>query len=327
MDQHMVMDGGQPDAIQGDSKHEKSAISFTLQQFEGPLDLLLYVIQKAQVNIYDIPISDITNQFLAYLDLAKQMDLEDLTDFYLMASQLLYIKSRMLLPHDDALEDDDEISDPRLELVERLLEYQKYKKFTALLSDSSQAGELFIQRRKSQFMLPFEDQDLWNEVSVWDLLKTFSALLKSVTPEQVFNVYEEVTTKQKLALMNELFETRDEISFLDLVVRPQSHMDMICAFLAILEAVKFHMVLIFQHSLFGDILIRKRTDRDLSIQDEIDSYEEEESESASFEAIPVHKGGDEVANSIQSFDDDLDDEIIELDDEDDGNTKDTDDIL
>lgn len=323
----MVMEVVQSVAIQGDSKIEKSSISFTLQQFEGPLDLLLYVIQKAQVNIYDIPISDITNQFLAYLDLAKQMDLEDLTDFYLMASQLLYIKSRMLLPHDDALEEDEELTDPRLELVERLLEYQKFKKYSALLSDSSQAGELFIQRRKSQFMLPFEDQDLWNEVSVWDLLKTFSALLKSVTPEQVFNVYEEVTTKQKLALMNELFETHDEISFLDLVVRPQSHMDIICAFLAILEAVKFHMVLIVQHSLFGDILIRQRTDKDQHMYDESGIYDEEEIEHASFIAIPRPKGGDEAINSIQSLDNDLDDEIIELDDDDDGNTEDTEDIL
>jgi len=321
----MVTEAGQPALIHGDSQVEKSTISFSLQQFEGPLDLLLYLIQKAQVNIYDIPISDITNQFLAYLDLAKQMDLDALTDFYLMASQLLFIKSRMLLPHNDALENDEELTDPRLELVERLLEYQKFKKYSALLSDSSQAGELFIQRRKSQFMLPFEDQDLWNEVSVWDLLKTFSALLKSVTPDQVFNVYEEVTTKQKMALMNELFETRIEISFLDLVVRPQSHIDVICAFLAILEAVKFHMVLIVQHALFGDILIRKRTDKDQLIYDEIDNYDYREGEIDSFKAIPLHKGGDEALNSIQSVDEDLDDEIIELDDDDDGNPEDTDD--
>jgi segregation and condensation protein A len=303
----MVMDVGQAVPKQGDSQIEKSSISFSLQQFEGPLDLLLFLIQKAQVNIYDIPISDITDQFLAYLDLSKQMDLNDLTDFYLMASQLLYIKSRMLLPHDDVFENDEELSDPRLELVERLLEYQKFKKYTSLLSDSSQVGELFIQRRKSQFMLPFEDQDLWNEVSVWDLLKTFSALLKAVTPEQVFNVYEEVTTKQKLALMNELFETRDEISFLDIVVRPHSAMDVICAFLAILEAVKFHMVMIIQHSLFGDILIRRRT--------EMDSLTYDENEYDTFSAIPLYKGGDEVINSIQSLDEELDDEIIELDDD------------
>jgi hypothetical protein len=87
------------------------------------------------------------------------------------------------------------------------------------------------------------------------------------------------------------------------------------------------MVLIFQHSLFGDILIRKRTDRDQFIQDEGGGYEDEEVEYTSFKAIPGHKGGDEAANSIQSFDDDLDDEIIELDDDEDGNTEDTDDIL
>ncbi len=308
----MVMDVGQLIPVQG----EKIGYSYTLQQFEGPLDLLLYLIQKAQVNIYDIPISDITDQFLAYLDLAKQMDLNDLTDFYLMASHLLLIKSRMLLPHDDAFNDDEELSDPRIELVERLLEYQKYKKYTELLSDTSQTGELYIQRKKSQFMLPFDDQDLWSEVSVWDLLKTFSSLLKSVTPEQVFNVYEEVTTKQKLSLMYELFETREEISFLDIVVRPNSPMDVICAFLAILEAVKFHLIAIFQHSLFGDIVIRKRDEFSLdAIEEDLDD-EGFEAEVDSF-SVQEQKGSGNSKNSIQSTYEDLDDddEIIEFDDD------------
>jgi segregation and condensation protein A len=308
----MVMDVGQLIPVQG----EKTGFSYTLQQFEGPLDLLLYLIQKAQVNIYDIPISEITDQFLAYLDLAKQMDLNDLTDFYLMASHLLLIKSRMLLPHDDALNDDEELSDPRIELVERLLEYQKYKKYTELLSDSSQTGELFIQRKKSQFMLPFDDQELWSEVSVWDLLKTFSSLLKSVTPEQVFNVYEEVTTKQKLSLMYELFEYKEEISFMDIVVRPNSPMDVICAFLAILEAVKFHLIAIFQHSLFGDIVIRKRDEFSLDAIEEGMEDEEFEGEADSF-SLQEQKGSDNGINSIQSHYEDLDDddEIIEFDDD------------
>jgi len=308
----MVMDVGQLIPVQG----ERTGFSYTLKQFEGPLDLLLYLIQKAQVNIYDIPISEITDQFLEYLDLAKQMDLNDLTDFYLMASHLLLIKSRMLLPHDDVF-DDEELSDPRIELVERLLEYQKYKKYTELLSDASQNGELFIHRKKSQFMLPFDDQELWSEVSVWDLLKTFSSLLKSVTPEQVFNVYEEVTTKQKLSLMYELFETKDEISFLDIVVRPNSPMDVICAFLAILEAVKFHLIAIFQHTLFGDIMIRKRDEFSPDAIEEDMDDEQFEGEGDSF-FLQEKKGSGDSINSIQSPYEDLDDddEIIEFDDDD-----------
>ncbi|HLW22402.1 MAG TPA: segregation/condensation protein A [Sphaerochaetaceae bacterium] len=305
----MVQDAGY--AV-GDWKTQ-SALSYSIRQFEGPLDLLLHLVQKAQVNIYDIPVAQITDQFLAYLDMASSLDLDDLTDFYAMAAHLIYLKSKMLLPGDDGLEEDDEFLEMRSELVERLLEYQKFKRYTALLADSNQNGELFIQRKKSQFMLPFEDQDLWNDINVWDLLKTFSSLLRSITPEQVFNVYEEVTTKQKLAIMAELFETQDEISFLDIVVRKESPMDIICAFLAILEAVKFSMISIHQHALFGDIVIRKRDDFDTDILDDEDFGEEEPLETFIHTpaASTTNLGRFEQTLYEEDAEDD-DDEIIDL---------------
>lgn len=293
-----------------------AALSYSIKQFEGPLDLLLHLIQKAQVNIYDIPIAEITDQFLAYLDMASRLDLDDLTDFYAMAAHLIYLKSKMLLPNDDGYDEDDEFSEMRTELVERLLEYQKFKRYTALLADSNQSGELFIQRRKSQFMLPFEDQDLWNDVNVWDLLKTFSTLLRSITPEQVFNVYEEVTTKQKLSLMVELFEQRDEISFLDIVVYRESPMDIICAFLAILEAVKFSMISIHQHALFGDIVIRKKDEFDTSMVDEAD-YGDEEPFTSFIEPSPKQESQDRIEHVMDLYEEDDDDEIIDLSDEED----------
>ena len=101
---------------------------FRTQEFEGPLDLLLYQIQKSEINIYNIPIAEITQQFLDYIDQHKDSGLRNLADFYKMAADLLYIKSRMLLPHD--VEFDEEYEDPRKELVERLLEYQKFKRYT-----------------------------------------------------------------------------------------------------------------------------------------------------------------------------------------------------
>ena len=292
----------------------QSALSYSVRQFEGPLDLLLHLIQKAQVNIYDIPIAEITDQFLAYLDMASTLDLDDLTDFYAMAAHLIYLKSKMLLPNDDGFDEDDEFSEMRSDLVQRLLEYQKFKRYTALLADTNQSTELFIQRRKSQFMLPFEDQDLYKDVTVWDLLKTFSTLLRSITPEQVFNVYEEVTTKQKLSLMVELFEDRDEISFTDIVVNRGSPMDIICAFLAILEAVKFSMISIHQHSLFGDIVIRKKDEFDASVLDEEDYGEDEPYEV--FIQEPQQKQVENRMEQVMHFDDeDDDDEIIDLTDE------------
>lgn len=234
---------------------KESHLTYSVQQFEGPLDLLLHLIQKAQVSIYAIPIAEITDQFLSYLEMAKKVDLDDLTDFYHMAAHLLYIKSNTLLPRDEV--DDLEWDQDKQDLVEQLIEYQKYKKYSSLLAEQSQNNQLFIMRKKNQFMLPFRDDELWNEISVWDLLKTFSSLLQTISIDQVFNVYEEVTVKQKLTLMRELFEERDSISFIDIVVTKESVIDIICAFLAILEAVKFNMVIIEQHTLFGDILIKK----------------------------------------------------------------------
>lgn len=259
--------------VQGE-QNGQFALSFSIRHFEGPLDLLLHLIQKSQINIYDIPISEITDQFLRYLELASKLDLNDLTEFYSMAAHLIYMKSRMLIPSDIDDEEDFEFNELRSELVERLLDYQKFKRYTALLSESSQGGELFIQRRKSQFMLPFEDQQLWSDIGVSDLLKTFSTLLRSITSEHVFNVYEEVTTKQKLTLMAELFEVHKEITFLDIVDESDSPLHIICAFLAILEAVKYSMITIYQHQLFGDIVIRPKEEFDIAKIEEGEKVEE-----------------------------------------------------
>ena len=228
--------------------------SFRLKEFEGPLDLLLFLIKKNEVNIYDIPVAQITEQYLSYLAFATEIDLDDLTEFHAMAATLIYIKSRMLLPVE--MELDDDIDDPRQELVEKLIEYQKFKKRSELMEDKERESEWGIERKKMQRALPFADEGLWEKVDVWDLLKTFSGLMTSLTSERIIDLYEEVSINEKIALMNELLETKGECSFDDLVVRHGSIMDIVCAFLAVLEAVKFRMVTIYQNRMFGDILIR-----------------------------------------------------------------------
>ncbi|MDR0387723.1 MAG: segregation/condensation protein A [Treponema sp.] len=230
--------------------------SFRVKEFEGPLDLLLFLIKKNEVNIYDIPIAQITEQYLGYLSYATELDLEDLTEFHVLASTLLYIKSRMLLPVDVDIEDD--VEDPRQELVEKLIEYQKFKKLSELMEEKEREAEWVIERKKLQRPLPFTDEELWEKVDVWDLLKTFSNLMNDLSDERIIDLYEEVSINEKIALMTELLETRRECYFADLVVRNGSIMDIICAFLAVLEAVKFRMVLIFQNRMFGDIVIRPR---------------------------------------------------------------------
>jgi len=228
---------------------------FKLHDFEGPLDLLLYLIRKNEVNIYDIPIAGITEQYLDYLRNAGTLDLEDMSEFHAMAAMLLLIKSRTLLPVEVA--DDGDLADPRQYLVERLIEYQKFRKLTDLMEEKEKEAEWVVERRKLQHNLPFADADMWEKIDVWSLMKTFASLVRNIPGEQIFDLYEEVTVNEKITLLSELLDTRGECRFTELIIRSCSVMDIVCAFLAVLEAVKIRMIIILQNRMFGDILIRK----------------------------------------------------------------------
>ena len=253
-------------------------VEFKTVAYQGPLDLLLALIQKAEVNIYDIPISEITDQFLDYLHHAKEIGLGDLSEFYKMAAELIWIKSQMMLPIE--LEFGEEYVDPREELVEQLLEYSKFKKYSELLMGNESGADLVPQRRPSEFILPFSDDELWEDVSTKDLMDTFMEMMKNYNfiEEKVFNVYEDVTEKEKMALMNELFETRDQIQFTDLITK-RTPMHVICAFLAVLESVKDKIILVDQPVLFGDMTLTKRpADWDPNLADDYDAEYDEMTE-------------------------------------------------
>ncbi|HOZ71032.1 MAG TPA: segregation/condensation protein A [Spirochaetales bacterium] len=238
---------------------ERAGRSYRLAEFEGPLDLLLFLIKKNEVNIYDIPIASITEQFIASLSEAEAADLDDLTEFYMLAATLLYIKSRMLLPVEMNLAD--EIEDPRRDLVEKLIEYQKFKKLSELMEKKELEVEWTIERTKMQRPLPFGDEELWDKIDVWDLLKSFSGLMGGMSSERIIDMYEEVSINEKTALIHELLESRESFGFHDLVTRSGSLLDIVCAFLAVLEAVKYRVISIHQHRLFGDIQIRRHERR------------------------------------------------------------------
>ncbi|MEW5815125.1 MAG: segregation/condensation protein A [Spirochaetota bacterium] len=228
---------------------------FKFGEFEGPLDLLLFLIKKAEVSIYDIPIAAITEQYLMYLEYATKIDLDNLTEFYLMAATLLYIKSKMLLPIDVDIEE--EYNDPRKELVDRLIDYQKFKKYSHLMAEKEQEAEWVIERRRKQIILPFpEDDELWEKIDIWDLLKTFANIISSLSSERIIDLYEEVSINEKLTLLNELLEVRGEFIFTDLIIKTKSIMEIVCSFLAVLEAVKSKKISIYQNRLFGDIRIK-----------------------------------------------------------------------
>jgi segregation and condensation protein A len=224
------------------------------KDFDGPLDLLLFLIKKNEVNLYDIPIAEITDQYIGYVTLAAKLELDDMADFHLMASTLLYIKSKMLLPVEFG--HDDEIEDPRTELVERLIEYQKFRKLSELIEEKEREAEWIIERKKLERTLPFETEGMWQKIEVWELLKTFNSLMKNLTSERIIDLYEEVSINEKITLIEELIREKGACSFEDIVVRHGSVMDIVCAFLAILEAMKLRMICVYQNTLFGDISIR-----------------------------------------------------------------------
>ncbi|MCL2381546.1 MAG: segregation/condensation protein A [Treponema sp.] len=231
---------------------------FRLNEFEGPLDLLLFLIKKNEVNIYDIPIAQITEQYLEYLANAPALDLEETSEFLAEAATLLLIKSRMLLPVETDGEDEDE--DPRQELVERLIEYQKYKKLSGLMEEKEREAEWVIERKRLQRSLPFDDDSLWEKVDVWDLLKIFSSFTSGLSKERIIDLYEEVTVNEKITLLFEILERKKECLLTDLIIRSGSILDFVCAFLAILEVVKQRAVSVFQNRMFGDIIIRPNSE-------------------------------------------------------------------
>jgi segregation and condensation protein A len=227
--------------------------------FEGPLDKLLELIRVNEINIYDIPIVEITEQYLAYLELAVKMDLENIAEFYLMAATLLYIKSRMLLPVEADMSD--EFEDPRKELVEKLIEYQKIKKLSDMIGEKERETEWIFERKNRQRALPFADEELWEEIEIGDLLKTFNAIIGSLSSTKFLDLYEEVSVNEKLTLIQEYLDTKRDFLFTDLIIRPNSLFDIICAFLALLEAAKMKMIRVYQNTIFGDIRITEAESR------------------------------------------------------------------
>jgi len=208
------------------------------------------------VNIYDIPIAAITEQYLDYLNYATRVDLDNITEFYVLAATLLYIKSRMLLPVELYL--DDEFDDPRKELVEKLIEYQKYRKLSELMADQEKGTEWPVNREKKQNILPFVDDEIWQQVNVWDLLQSFSSLISTISSERIIDLYEEVTINEKITLINEFLESGNEFYFSNLLIKPDSIMEIICSFLATLELIKAKRIVVLQNKLFGDIRIKSR---------------------------------------------------------------------
>jgi segregation and condensation protein A len=227
-----------------------------LEIFRGPLDLLLYLVRKHEVEITEIPIAPITEQFLEYISVIEQLDVNAVGDFLDMASNLIEIKSRMVLPHGGEV--DDAIDDPRQELVSRLLEYKKYKEAASMLEERSRRWQERFPRLSDD--LPARQFDPANapihEVELWDLVSAFSRVMReSAASASSSIVYDDTPIHVYMDQINRQLSAEGRMSF-SALFQPGMHKSrLVGIFLAVLELVRHHGVLTEQDDLFGEIWI------------------------------------------------------------------------
>lgn len=230
-----------------------------LDIFEGPLDLLLYLVKKEHLNIYDIPIAQVTKQYLAYLELMRLLDLSIAGEFLVMAATLMQIKSRMLLPRDEAMEQEEEEGDPRQELVERLLEYQRFKEVASELRQREQKQQQQF-RRKTDSELSFaraSSGEVYFEASIFDLINAFTQALKEGIPRELFYevIKDEFTVDQKIHDILHLLINQEAVNLTELFNQAKNKLEIVATFLAVLELIRLREVLIRQKRLFEDVEI------------------------------------------------------------------------
>ena len=229
-----------------------------LPVFEGPLDLLLFLIKQSHIDITNLPIAEITEQYLEYLELMQILDLEIAGDFLVMAATLLQIKSKMLLPPDETPPEEEEEFDPRAELVRKLLEYQQFK------AAADRLQELERQRLAVFSRVPPEGERLEEEIveepffeaSLFDLLTALSQVLKKV-PKEIFHeiIKDEFTVEQKMEDLQERLVRRPRIEFSQLFERAKNKLEVVTIFLALLELIRQRSVVARQGEAFGEIVI------------------------------------------------------------------------
>jgi len=232
-----------------------------LEVFEGPLDLLLYLIKKEEVDIYDIPIERITNQYMEYLTLMQMLNLEVAGEFLVMAATLMYIKSRMLLPADQQVTDTelDEGEDPRWELIRQLVEYKKFKDAALQLGQREEEQAQVFSRQNPETGLELDGEVPLAEVGIFDLISAFNEVLKKASARADFHeIFEErFTVSDKIEEI--LYTLRDQagLMFSELFALAQSRAEIVVTFLALLELIRLKRLRVKQEEPFGEIHVMK----------------------------------------------------------------------
>jgi len=228
-----------------------------LEVFEGPLDLLLYLIKRDELDIYDIPIANITDQYLQYIELMEMLDLNIAGEFLVMAATLMQIKSKMLLPPEETEPEEEEEEDPRAELVKRLLEYKKFKEAASQLQHKEEVQRYVFPRIGTlEAIEEATEGEHYFEASLFDLISAFSKAMKEIPKEAFLEVTrEEVTVEDKIHDILHMLVKRERLPLSELFNGAKSKIEMVAIFLAILELIKMQAVSALQKRAFGEIEI------------------------------------------------------------------------
>lgn len=235
-----------------------------LEIFEGPLDLLLYLIKKNEIDIYDIPVAIITEQYLEYLEVMRMLDLNIAGEFLVMAATLIHIKSKMLLPPEEKEILPEEEEDPREELVRRLLEYKRFKEVAGVLQD------LEGQRKKMFTRSAAAEEDLGEgffEASLFDLITALTRVLKDV-PKEVFQeiVKDEFTVEEKVHDLLHILVENPVVYLSGLFKKAKNKLEIIVTFLAVLELIRLKEILVVQNRSFDEIEIVRNEKHRLRVE-------------------------------------------------------------
>jgi segregation and condensation protein A len=224
-------------------------------EFAGPLDLLLFLIKQEQANIFDIPIARITDEYLRFIRLMKSLDIAVAADFLVMASTLIEIKSKMLLPRDPTAEAlGDEIEDPRQVLIDRLLEYERYKSAAQMLYEKTTLEQAVFPRGK----IESDDDNAEISATVFDLLNVFQKIVARRADEIKMEIQrEEISLADMIKELNRRIVDKGELSLLAFFEEMHTKRKLVTAFIAVLEIVRTEAVKLIQKQTFGDVILRK----------------------------------------------------------------------
>ena len=246
--------GGVEDAFIVDEATDE-VLRLHLDKFEGPFEVLLYLIKSQEIDIFDIPIMKITEQYLRFIELLHEENLDVAGDFLVMAATLIQIKSKMLLPAEFDTEDEDiEEEDPRLELVEKLLEYRRYRDVSQRLQRLEEERADWFSRDVAPKYETNPDEEEYIEVSLYDLIQAFRGVLRFFSEGLAHTVVaEEFSVDEKIGVIQERLAEHESVSWIELFKECKSRIELVCCLLAVLELCRMGRVRAHQHHIFGDI--------------------------------------------------------------------------